>query len=61
MRANMSKPLQFLAEVKEVKSKKLVSLDVSYNIVFNTDDPAVLQLGALGGDALVKVTVEIEH
>jgi hypothetical protein len=53
--------LKFNAEVKEVKSKKLASLDVSYTLILHTDDPAVLALGALEGDTMLKVSVEAEE
>lgn len=49
--------LQFKAEVIEVKSKKTASLDVSYRVVFQTNDPQVLTLGASDGDTLFAVEV----
>jgi hypothetical protein len=51
--------LRFNAEVKEVKSKKLASLDVGYTVILYTDEPSVLSLGTLDGDAMLKVTVEV--
>ena len=51
--------LEFIAEVKQVTAKKLASLDVSYNILLNTDDSSVLALGALEGDTMLKITVEV--
>ena len=53
------KPLKFTAEIKQVTAKKLASLDISYNVLLNTDDSQVLALGALEGDTLIKVTVEV--
>lgn len=53
------KPLEFTAEIKQVTAKKLASLDVSYNLLLNTDDSQVLALGALDGNTLIKVTVEV--
>ncbi|WP_439946497.1 hypothetical protein [Streptomyces sp. BBFR109] len=53
--------LKFDAEVKEVNSKKTASLDVVHKVVFYTDNPAVLALAALPGDAMVKVTVEVDE
>lgn len=52
--------IQFLAEVIEVKSKKTASLDVTYRVVFQTNDLSVLSLGTLDGDTMVDVKVEIE-
>jgi hypothetical protein len=51
--------LTFEAEVKEVNSKKTASLDVTYKVVLFTNDPSVLALGALEGDAMLKVSVEV--
>ena len=53
------KPLEFTAEIKQVTAKKLASLDISYNLLLNTDDSQVLALGALDGETLIKVTVEV--
>ena len=53
--------LSFPAEVKEVKSKKLASLDISYRVILETSDPAVLTLGAIDADALVDVSVETQE
>lgn len=55
----MDDSLEFVAEVKEVKSKKLASNDVGYTIILHTDDMKVLSLGTLDGDVLLKVTVEV--
>lgn len=53
--------LEFTAEVKQVSSKKLASLDVQYQLVIITDNPDVLTLGTLDGDQLIDVTVEVAH
>lgn len=53
--------LKFQAEVKEVNSKKNASLDVTYKVVLYTDNPAVLALGALDGDTMLNVSVEVEN
>ena len=53
------KSLKFTAEIKQVTAKKLASLDISYNVLLNTDDSQVLALGALDGETLIKVTVEV--
>lgn len=52
--------LKFVAEVVEVKSKTLASLDKSYRVVLSSGDPNVLSLGALDADTLLNVTVETE-
>lgn len=51
---------KFKAEVIEVKSKKTASLDVSYRVVLQTDDPSVLALGQLSGDTLLNVEVSTD-
>ena len=53
------KPLKFTAEIKQVTAKKLASLDISYNVLLNTDDSSVLALGALEGDTMIKVSIEV--
>lgn len=49
--------MNFQAEIKEVKSKKLASLDLEYRVIFTTSDPTVLSLGAVSPDSLVTVEV----
>lgn len=53
--------LIFTAECKQVTAKKLASLDVGYSIALYTDDSSVLALGALDGDTVLKVTIEVEE
>lgn len=53
--------LNFTAEVKKVEAKKLASLDIAYQVVLYTDDPSVLALGALQGDTMLKVSMEVEE
>lgn len=55
----MSK-LKFSCEVIEVKSKKTASLDISYRVVLQTDDPKVLSLGTLQADDVVNVEVGVD-
>jgi hypothetical protein len=50
--------LKIQAEVKQVTAKKLVSLDVNYQVVLQTDNPAVLALGALEGDTMLDVRIK---
>lgn len=53
--------MEFLAEVKKVESKKLASLDIGYTVTLYTDDPSVLSLGAIQGDSVLKVTIEVQE
>lgn len=50
--------MNFIAEVKQVSSKKTASNDIEIRLVLATNDPTVLGLGALNADQLVKVKVE---
>ena len=49
------------AEVKKVEATKLASLDVAYRVTLITDDSTVLALGALDGDTMLKVSMEVEE
>lgn len=53
--------LQFVAEIKRTLQRKMASLDNIYQIVLETDDPNILDLGKLPPDTIVKVTVELTH
>lgn len=50
--------MEFDAEVIEVKSKKTASLDISYRVILQTSDPAVLALAAMSPDTLLRVEVK---
>lgn len=52
--------ITFPAEIKQVQSRKLASLDVEYKLVVVTSDPMILQLGALNPEMLVDLTVELQ-
>ena len=52
-------PFTFDAEVRQVNAKKTASLDVTYKLELMTDDVSVLALGALDGDKMIKVTIEV--
>lgn len=52
--------LELKCEIKEVKAKKLASLDMEYRLVLITNDPAALALGTIEGNQLVDVTIEPE-
>ena len=49
--------MKFEAELKKVTAKKLVSLDMEYEIVIRTQNPEVLSLGALDPETLLTVEV----
>lgn len=49
--------LKFAAEIKQVSSRKLASLDVEYKLVVVTSDPSILNLGALNPEMLVDIEV----
>lgn len=51
--------LEFIAEVKQVSSKKTASLDVEHRVTLASDDMTVSELSKLSGDALVKVSIEV--
>jgi len=53
--------MDFMAEVIEVKVKKLVSDDKEYKIVMVTDDPRVLQLAVFVNEEAVRVQVKGEN
>jgi len=52
--------IEFSAEIREVKSKKLISNDIEYKVTFNSSDPVVLDLGKIEADRVVKVSVEYD-
>ena len=52
--------MKFLAEIKEVKSKKLVSSDVEISVRLVTDNIDVLDLGKIPSDRAVRVEIEEE-
>lgn len=50
---------KFVAEIKKTSQRKTASLDNVYQIVLETDNAEILDLGKLPADTLVKVTVEV--
>lgn len=50
--------MKFKAEIKQVKSRKSASLDIVYTVLFETEDPGVLGLGAIAADEIVEVEVK---
>ena len=53
--------IEFIAEVREIKSKKLVSLDKEIIIVLNTSDLIALELAKLPADTLLKVKIDYDR
>lgn len=51
--------MEFIAEVKKVSQRKTASLDQIYQLVLETDNPNILDLGKLPADVIVKVTVAV--
>lgn len=49
---------RFIAEIKQVTSRKTASLDIEYKVVLVTNDPQVMNLGLIEADRLVDVVVE---
>jgi hypothetical protein len=54
----MSEIKEFQAQVKEIKSKALVSLDKSARIILETEDLETLDIGKWPADENVRVTIE---
>ena len=48
----------FLAELRKVEAKKLVTNDVEVTITFNTSDTDILDLGKIPADTLLRVYVQ---
>ena len=52
--------MEFIAEIREVKSKKLITNDIEFTVKLNTSDPAILELAKIPADQLIKVVIEID-
>lgn len=50
--------IEFVAVVKEVKAKTLVSLDKSIRMLLETEDLSVLDIGKWPADETVNVRIE---
>ena len=50
--------MKFIAELKKCSQSKRSSLDNVYQVVFETDDPSVLDLGKLSSDTLFDIIVD---
>jgi hypothetical protein len=53
--------MNFNAEIKRTSQRKMASLDNVYQIVLETDNSQILDLGKLPADTLVKVTIEVQN
>ena len=52
--------MKFIAEIKKTSQRKSASLDNIYQIVLETDDNKILDLGKLPADTVVKVEIKDE-
>jgi hypothetical protein len=52
-------PIEFVAEVKKVSSRKTASLDIEHQVTFAGEDMTISELSKLPADCLVKVTCEV--
>lgn len=57
----MNDKIEFLAEVREVKSKKLITNDIEYSVKLTGSSPKILELGLLPAETILKVITEIEE
>jgi len=53
----MPAEIQFIATLKEVRSKALVSLDKSYRVLLETEENTVMEAGTWPADETVTVTI----
>jgi hypothetical protein len=53
----MEEKIEFVAVVKEVKSKALISLDKSARIILETEDLNILDIGKWPADETVSVMI----
>lgn len=49
------------AEIKKTSQRKTSSLDNVYQVVLETENPQLLQLGVLPPDTILKVTFEVDN
>lgn len=52
--------MKFQAEIRRTSQRKAASLDNVYQIVLETDNPMILDLGKLPSDTVVEVTIDSE-
>jgi hypothetical protein len=53
----MNEKIEFIGVIKEIRAKSLVSLDKSYRILLETENPNILDAGRWGGDETVSVII----
>lgn len=53
--------MEFIAEIKRTSQRKAASLDNIYQIVLETDNPELLELGKLPSDRTVKVIIQVDN
>lgn len=53
--------IQFLGEVRQFKSKKLITTDIEYTVTINTTDVTAVELAKIPADKMIKVIIEIEE
>lgn len=58
---NAQQQLEFVAEIKRTSQRKSSSLDNVYQLVLETDDESILDLGKLPPDITIKVTVGLNN
>ena len=51
--------ISFQAEIREVKAKKLVSLDQEVKVILTTNELIALELAKIPTDKIVKVMIEV--
>lgn len=52
--------MEFIAEIKRTSQRKAASLDNIYQIVLETDNPILMDLGKLPADTIVRCTLEVQ-
>lgn len=52
--------MKFKAEIKEVKSRKLITNDIEYSLKLTTSDPQILGLGAIPADEILDVDIALK-
>lgn len=56
-----SSTMEFIAEIKRTSQRKMASLDNVFQIVLETENPMILDLGKLPSDKTVKVIIEVDN
>lgn len=52
--------MEFIAELKQTKQRKAASLDNIYQIVLETDNAEVMDLGKLPADTAFLIKIEVQ-